>query len=375
MNIIRTPELFVGENAIDNISSILARLSSRKLMLITDDFLSHTPSFEKLCQLIDDAGVKIELFDKVLPEPEIDYVAAVVNKARAMNIDTVIAFGGGSPIDTAKVVAALVTNTREIESYLGSELLEQEALPLIAIPTTAGTGSEVTPIAILSDSKDQLKKGIVSQKIIPHFAILDPTLTVGMPPRVTAYTGMDALTHAVEAFNSVNANSYTDTFAVKAIELLTQNIRLAYQDGHNLKARENMLLGSLMAGIAFANAGVTAVHAFAYPLGGMYHIPHGLANSMMFAPVMAYNMVGNEQRFLELARCFRADATSPQLVVDEIRALCRDLNIPHGLRELDIPEQALDELADGVMKVTRLLANNPRELTPEAAREIYQQVY
>ena len=249
--------------------------------------------------------------------------------------------------------------------------MENDAVPLVAIPTTAGTGSEVTPIAILSDEKEQLKKGIVSEKIIPKYALLDPVLTTGMPKQITAYTGMDALAHAVEAFTSVNANDYTDALAQKAISLILENIEKAYNDGDNLQARENMMLGSLMAGIAFANAGVTAVHAFAYPLGGMFHVPHGLANSIMLEPIINFNSQGNSSKFRELALCFDKNSNSPDVIIEKLRELNAVLDIPKSLKELNIPETAITQLSEGAMKVTRLLANNPRKITLEDAKMIY----
>jgi alcohol dehydrogenase len=249
---------------------------------------------------------------------------------------------------------------------------------VIAIPTTAGTGSEVTPVAILSDEDEHLKKGMVSYRLIPAVAILDPGLTLGLPPRMTAYTGMDALTHAIEAYTSVNASDYSDALALRAVRLISSGIMTAFKDGSDLPSRGSMLMGSLLAGIAFACAGVAAVHAFAYPLGGTFHVAHGLSNSVMLPVIMEYNMQGNEKKFAELAVAMEGGEQKPsgaRAAVDFVNRLSRDLGIPANLAALGIPEGALTELAGGAMKVTRLLANNPRKIGPGDAEKIYRAAY
>jgi alcohol dehydrogenase class IV len=294
--------------------------------------------------------------------------------------DLIIGFGGGSPIDIAKVSAIMATNEGPITEYFGIDLDPQSGLPTIIIPTTAGTGSEVTPIAILSDHTEKLKKGIVSQHLFPSAALLDPELTLGLPADVTAATGMDALIHAVESFTSKNATTMSDMLARQAMQLIAKNIRTAYADGSNLEARSNMLEGSLLAGMAFCTAGVTAVHAFAYPIGAEFHIPHGVANSIMLAPVMEFNKLGNLERFGEIAG-YLGENTSGLSVrlaahagVEAMRTLAADLKIPDHLSDFGIQDKDIPELAAGVMKVTRLLANNPRELTQKDAEAIYRSV-
>jgi alcohol dehydrogenase class IV len=273
-----------------------------------------------------------------------------------------------------------MTNIKPIANYFGTDLLEHPALPIIAIPTTAGTGSEVTPIAILSDEDEQLKKGIVSTAIIPRYAFLDPAFTASMPPKITSMTGIDALCHAIEAYTSLNAMDYSDSLALRAIRLISGNIREAFEHGDNLAARGNMLMGSLLAGMAFANAGVTAVHAFAYPLGGMFHVPHGLANSLMLPAIMNYNIVGNETRFAEIAEAMFArggSGASAQAsdALAAVRELFRVLQMPQGLAAVGVPQSAIPELAQGAMKVTRLLANNPRPITRETAEKLYAEAF
>lgn len=375
MKLLRVPEVYIGENALNEIENVLKKLNAQKIMVVTDKGIVKAGIYAKLEKILKDLKKEIVLFDEVLPDPEIRLVSDVAQIARKEKIDVVIGLGGGSSIDTAKVAAALVTNDKDVNSYIGIGLLEKDSVPIIAIPTTAGTGSEVTAIAILSDNEEQLKKAIVSEKIIPQYAILDPILTIGLPPHITAATGMDALTHAIEAFTSKNANDYTDSMAKTAIKLISKNIRIAYNEPGNIKAREKMLLGSLMAGIAFANAGVTAVHAFAYPLGGMFHVPHGLANSLMLPTILEYNMVGSEEKFKQVGLAFGRDNVTAKTVVDEVNSLCKDLNIPKNLAEINIPKDAIEKMAEGAMKGTRLLANNPREITIKDAVEIYLSAY
>jgi alcohol dehydrogenase len=288
--------------------------------------------------------------------------------------------GGGSPLDIAKVCAILVTNVSPVSELFGVDMVPEPGLKTILIPTTAGTGSEVTPIAILSDEHEKLKKGIVSPRLFPAAAILDPELTVGLPPHVTAATGLDALIHAVEAYTSKNANSLSDILARQAIKLIFGSIRKAFANGDDLEARSKMLEGSLLAGMAFANAGVTAVHAFAYPIGAEFHIPHGVANSIMLPPVMEFNMLGNLEKFSEIAEIFGEPVTGrnqrerARLMVSAIRELVDDLQIPASLSQFGVHESHIPELARGVMKVTRLLANNPRQITQSDAEKIYRQV-
>jgi alcohol dehydrogenase class IV len=238
----------------------------------------------------------------------------------------------------------------------------------------------VTPIAILSDEKEKLKKGIVSPYLFPKVALLDPALTLDLPPQVTAATGMDSLIHAVEAFTSKNAYWMTDMMAREAVRLIIGNIRTAFANGSDMDARAHMLEGSLLAGMAFANAGVTAVHAFAYPIGAEFHIPHGVANSIMLAPVMEFNMLGNINKFAELAELLGENTDGmnrrdmAMAAVRAMRTLSKDLQIPTNLSLFGIKDTDIPMLADGVMKVTRLLDNNPRVLTKEDAEKIYRNV-
>jgi alcohol dehydrogenase class IV len=321
------------------------------------------------------------IFDGVEPDPRIEVVEKSVEKAKKEGIDLIIGFGGGSSLDIAKVTSIMITNTGKIDSFFGIDLVPNPGVPVILIPTTAGTGSEVTPIAILSDTKEKLKKGIVSPTLFPEVAILDPKLTIGLPPSVTAFTGMDALTHAIESYYSINATDLSDLLAFRAMELLSKNLRMAYAQGENLAARSCVLEGSLLAGIAFANAGVGAVHAFAYPLGGEFHLAHGLTNTLMLPYVMRYNILGCPSKFAQMAKAFGekvegiSELVGAEIAVRFIERLSDDIRVPRRLRDVGIPEDAIPRLAEAAMKVTRLLANNPRKVTLEDAVVIYKSAY
>ncbi|MBI5583033.1 MAG: iron-containing alcohol dehydrogenase [Deltaproteobacteria bacterium] len=376
-----TKRIVFGIGAVEKIGAEIQLLKGKKVLIVTDPGIRKAGLLEALTGPLQSAGIPFALFDEVEPDPRIEVVELCAEKARAEGVDCLIGYGGGSSLDIAKVAAVRLTNSGAIESLFGIDLIGSPGLPVILIPTTAGTGSEVTPIAILSDTREKLKKGIVSPYLFPETALLDPRLTVGLPPAVTALTGMDALIHAIEAYTSVNAFDLTDHLAYRAVELISANLRTAYARGEDLEARSKMLEGSLLAGIAFANAGVTAVHAFAYPIGGEFHVAHGLANSVMLPAVMRFNLLGNLAKFADMAQALGveveglSDKEAALEGLEAVEDLLGDLQIPRRLRDLDIPREAIPALAEGVMKVTRLLANNPRRLTLEDARRIYEEAW
>jgi alcohol dehydrogenase class IV len=375
-----TPRIVMGPGALKQLADEANALNAKKVLIVTDKGLIAAGLIEQALDVLQKANIQHALFDEVEADPRYEIVADCVNAVHREEADLLIGIGGGSPIDIAKVSAVVATNEGAITEYFGIDLIPQPGLPTIIIPTTAGTGSEVTPIAILSDHKEKLKKGIVSPYLLPSVALLDPELTLALPPTITAATGMDAFIHAVEAFTSNNASSVTDMFARQAMKLIMGNLRTAYSDGGNLAARANMLEGSLLAGMAFANAGVTAVHAFAYPIGAEFHIPHGVANSIMLVPVMEFNMFGNLSKFAEMADIYGEsteglnEEKAARAAVGAMRKLAGDLKIPDHLGDFGVQEKDIPSLAEGVMKVTRLLANNPRELSQADAEEIYRSV-
>lgn len=375
-----TPRIVMGTGALQQLADEVRALKATKVLIVTDKGLVDTGLIEQAAAVLKQANIAHAIFDKVEADPRYEIVADCVEMIRREKVDLLVGIGGGSPIDIAKVSAVMATNKDAITEYFGIDLIPESGLDTIIVPTTAGTGSEVTPIAILSDETEKLKKGIVSPQLFPKVAILDPTLTVGLPPQVTAATGMDSLIHAVEAFTSKNAYWMTDMMAREAVRLIMGNIRTAFANGSDLTARSRMLEGSLIAGMAFANAGVTAVHAFAYPIGAEFHIPHGVANSIMLAPVMEFNMLGNIDKFAELAVLMGENTEGlnrremAMAAVEAMRTLSEDLQIPSSLGRFGVKDTDIPMLADGVMKVTRLLANNPRILTKPDAEQIYRKV-
>jgi len=376
-----TGRILFGPAAIEKLGTEAQLLKAKKVLIITDPGVIQAGLLESVKTSLQSVGLPFVIFDGVEPDPRIEVVENSVEKAKSEGINLIIGFGGGSSLDIAKVTSVLITNPGKIDSFFGIDLVPNPGLPVILIPTTAGTGSEVTPIAILSDTKEKLKKGIVSSHLFPEVAIVDPKLTVGLPPSVTAFTGMDALTHAIEAYYSINATDLSDLFAIRAMDLISKNIRVAYANGENLMARSNMMEGSLLAGIAFANAGVGAVHAFAYPLGGEFHLAHGLTNTLMLPYVMRFNIIGCPEKFARMAKVFgeKVETLSAlegaEMAVKFVERLSDDIRVPRRLRDVGIPEHAIPGLAEAAMKVTRLLANNPRKIALEDAIAIYNSAY
>jgi alcohol dehydrogenase class IV len=374
-----TPRIILGTGALARVGEEVRRLGGTSVCIVTDPGVAASGIVERLEGLLGDAGIAHVRFDKVEADPPYEIVEQSLAVLRAAKADTVIGIGGGSSLDMAKITAVLAVNEGPVGKYFGTDLIPAPGLKTILIPTTAGTGSEVTPIVILSDHHEKLKKGIVSPYLFPATALLDPELTIGLPPKVTAATGMDALIHALEAYTSINATPMTDMLAKEAIELIYGNIRTAYAKGDNLPAREAMLRGAMLAGMAFANAGVTAVHAFAYPIGAEFHIPHGIANTIMLVPVMRFNQTGNLARFAALASFLGQHVAGLSLrqaaasAVTALTELAEDLGVPQHLSAYGVKEGDVSTLAASVMLVTRLLANNPRTMTEEAAAAIYRQ--
>jgi alcohol dehydrogenase len=285
-------------------------------------------------------------------------------------------------MDVAKVIAVCSQNSQTLKQMYGVNQVSGTRLPLILIPTTAGTGSEVTPIAIITTG-EATKAGIVSPQLIPDIAILDAQLTQNLPPHVTAATGIDAMVHAIEAYTSkLKKNIYSDMLAKQALVLLSQNIEAATFDGQNLVARQNMLLGACLAGQAFANAPVAAVHALAYPLGGHFHIPHGLSNALVLSHVMRFNLPEAEIQYAELAPLIvpnllpqQSTQSKAEALIEHLSALVPHLHLPNRLRSLNIERSSLAMLANDAMQQTRLLVNNPKDVTLADALAIYEQAF
>lgn len=377
-----TQKVIMGPGSIEKINDEIRDRKLKNVFIVTDEGLIKSGICDVVINEIKRSVKKLDVFSEVPPDPPIETAYKCYDKAKGKKIDLVIGLGGGSSLDIAKMLSIMLTNNDKIENMFGINLVKKRGITKFLIPTTAGTGSEVTPIAILSDEREHLKKGVVSDYLLPEVAILDGELTRTLPPMPTASSGMDALIHAVEAYTSVNANDYTDYLAIKAMELISKNLRKAWSNGDNLEARQKMLEGSFLAGQAFANAGVTAVHAFAYPLGGEFHIPHGIANTVMLCPVLEFNMLSNLEKFSNLADIFYPQKGNFEglkekslTAINFLKDLAIDLKLPITLKELNIPFESIEKLAEGVMKVTRLLANNPRKLSYQDAVNIYKKAY
>ncbi len=372
-----TPKIVFGAGSINTIAQEIKDLNANKVFIITGPNIAKSGLINAMTSVLTENDINYVCFDKIEADPRYELVEEILTSYLESGATVIIGFGGGSAQDLAKAVSVLATNDGPINKYFGVNLIPKQGAPLILIPTTAGSGSESTIVAILSDHQKKLKVGIASPYMLPAIAILDPELTISLSPAVTASTGMDALIHAVEAYTSVNASPLTDILAIEAIKIITTNLRTAYANGHDMEARTQMLRGSLLAGMAFSNAGVTAVHAFAYPIGAEYNIPHGVANSIMFLPVMEFNYNANLDRFANLATFIglpTQDKTKQSLALDALKFFCTlasDLNISQHLAEFGVTKDHIPQLAEAVLLVTRLLANNPKKVTYADAVDIY----
>lgn len=373
MHLIPMPEVFCGSNALNEIGTTLTRVGANRVFIVTGPHVSKTPGFARM-EAVASEGREVCIFNETQGDPSIEQVEEMVAQAKAFNADVVIGMGGGSPIDASKVVAAALANDGAVVDMIGTDQVPNRCVPLYSVPTTAGTGSEATHVSILTDTQEQMKKAIVSSNILPYAAFLVPELTVSMPQRITSTTGIDAFCHATEAYLSVNRNAYSDGMALRALGLISQWLETAYNQPENLEAREGMLMASFFAGLAFTNSSVTAIHAFAYPLGGRHHVPHGMANALMAGPVLNHNMKGNEARYAELAEAFCGIRDAAALV-PQVQALKKNIGLPMSLEEAGIPANDLDGMAVAVMGVSRLLAVNPVKITQEDATRIYQEAF
>jgi alcohol dehydrogenase class IV len=319
------------------------------------------------------ADIECAVYDAVVADPPEHVIHAALALARTHKADAIVGFGGGSSMDVAKLVALLACTSQDLPAIYGIGLARGPRLALIQIPTTAGTGSEVTPIAIVTTGETE-KKGVVAPVLLPDLALLDPELTRGLPQHVTAATGIDAMVHAIEAYTSRHKkNPLSDALAREALRLLAGSIERASLQGDDLDARSDMLLGACFAGMAFANAPVAAVHALAYPIGGRFHVPHGLSNALVLPHVLRFNLCAGTTLYDELAPIFGA-ADGNGLVV-KLESLAERLSVPRRLRDVGISHNELPLLAEDAMRQTRLLMNNPREVTLDDARAIYQAAY
>ena len=372
-----TPNVLFEAGASRKLPEIVGSFGAKRVLLVTDKGVRSAGLTKAAEAALAEAGVTLDVYEDVVADPPSTVIEAAAKRARELGTDLVLSIGGGSALDTAKLVAYLAKSDEPLDAIYGVGLAKGDRLPLILVPTTAGTGSEVTPISIVTTPTTE-KKGVVAPKLLPDWAVLDPELTLGLPSHVTAATGIDAMVHAIEAFTSKNKkNPISDQLAKQALALLSANIRTACTDGKNLEARSGMLLGSMLAGMAFANAPVAAVHALAYPVGAIFHVPHGLSNALVLMGVMRFNLSHAEGLYAELAPILdpaAADLPQPEAAkrfVESLDAICRDCKVPASLAEVGVARQDLERMASDAMKQTRLLVNNPREVTYDDAFAIY----
>ncbi len=374
----QTTRSVLAENGgTSKIGEFLAGRGCRKVAFVTDATILELGLADIALDGFRKAGLAVWTFSDVQPDPSESMILTAVEQARAERVDCVASVGGGSSLDTAKLIAMLLNSDQPMAEMYGVNLVRGERLPLVLAPTTAGTGSEVTPISIVTTGTNE-KKGVVAHQLLPDYAILDAELTVGLPAPVTAATGIDAMVHAIEAFTSKRLkNVVSDCLAKQALALLGSNIRQACSHPEDRDARAQMLLGSMLAGMAFANAPVAAVHALAYPLGGHFHIPHGLSNALVLPYVLEYNLPDSSAAYAELGPIVFPDllgkSTTDQAdgLIEGFMKLGPELGMQSRLSELGVNHNHLPMLAEDAMKQQRLLINNPREMTLEAAHEIY----
>ena len=376
-----TSELIFGNETSHNSSNQIINILGKNIFVITDKGLTELGLLEPTIKKLK-INSNVKIFNDVESDPSKNTLLKAVEEAKEFKTTGVLGFGGGSSMDVAKLVSLILGSNQSIETIWGVNNAIGPRLPLSLIPTTAGTGSEVTPISIIT-MNDKEKKGVSSKIILPDLSILDPLLTINLPANITASTGIDAMVHAIEAFTSVNINNnpISKMLSIEALKLLGSSIEVAVFDGQNINARSNMLLGSMLAGKAFANSPVAAVHALAYPIGGLFNISHGLSNSLVLPHVLKFNSLNEDTRrnyaylapyvFKKLENSKNDDKMCNHFI-DLLENLSKKLKLPYRLRDLGIPEEACNSMAKEAMKQTRLLVNNPRKIEESDAFNIYK---
>ena len=376
------PDVLVGPEASKQLGDLAVSMGITRALIVTDRGIIQFGLLDSATNSLNASKVEYELYADVVADPPESVVMDAVTEGQAFNCDGVIGFGGGSSMDVAKLLAVLIKGEQSLSDIYGVDQITGGRLPLIQVPTTAGTGSEATMVSIITTG-ETTKAGVVSRTLLADKIVLDASLTLGLPPHVTAATGIDAMVHAIEAYTSKRLkNSLSDMLAREALRLLAGNIAAAVKQGDNLDARGSMLLGAMLAGQAFANAPVAAVHALAYPLGGNYHIPHGLSNSLVLPHVIRFNGPSAGDLYKEIAPLIMPGKSLPDdtLVVTEMLAeyflsLAEDLGLQTSLSQMNVPEGDLPKLAEEAMLQQRLLINNPREVSVDDSLEIYRQAY
>jgi alcohol dehydrogenase class IV len=396
MNLLKTysfrmpRNILFGLNAVESVGERAKELGGRRTLVVTDRMLQPTGVFERVERSLERAGIEVLIYDEVVTEPTTDQIDGGAELLRSRDCDSVVALGGGSCIDAGKAIAMLGTNPGVITDYEGRGKVKNPKCPMIAIPTTAGTGSEVTWVTVIHDKKRHVKFLVYSPHLIPEEAIEDPVLTVSMPPNVTMSSGMDALTHAIEGYVSTRdpnvgygSPPIVEFMALPAIELISRDLRKAWANGENIEARSNMMLGQLLAGMTFGNSGTALVHGLARPLGAHFHLAHGLANAIMLPHGVEYTYIAAPEKFARIARAMGeateglSDIEAAERTVTAVGKLCLDIQVPRlrdlGIEEGDyfqlIPDMAREGMASGTPQV------NPRKPTVEDMMELFRRAY
>ncbi len=384
MKTLRIPSAVItGLGVVKQAGEEAKNLGSKKVLIVSDEILVKLGVLDELKLSLEQNGIQFCLFDRVFTEPTVEYVEEGLTVFKENDCDLVVAIGGGSPIDTAKAISVMVNNEGSIINYKGIGNIPKKGMPLIAIPTTAGTGSEVTMTTIITDSTTNVKMLFISPYLMPKVAIVDPLLTQSMPRNLTAATGVDALTHAIEAYVSVKAQLITDLLSISAIKLITNNLRQAWSNGSNIEAREKVMMGSLLAGMAFSNSSVALVHGMSRPIGAYFHVPHGASNAALLGVVMEFSIIGNPERYAHIAEAMGENTRdlnhmeASELAIKAVKRLIKDIQVP-SLKQLELdkdkvwslaPQMAEDAITSGSP------GNNPRLATKEEIVELYKMAY
>ena len=378
ITLLQPQKIVFGTGCINKLVDDYQKLGFKRLFVLTAPPIR--PLIEEPLAVLAEGGISIEVVQDIVAEPTVNDFKRILEQARRFGADSVVGIGGGSVLDVTKLVASFINSEQQVEDCFGTGFIKAKGLWFACLPTTAGTGSEVSPNAILLDERDHLKKGIVSPHLIADAAYVDPKLTWSVPAKVTADTGMDALTHCIEAYTNKFAHPTVDIYALQGIRLIAANLEKAVKNGHDVEAREALALGSLYGGLCLCPVNTAAVHALSYPLGGEFHIPHGLSNAILLPSVMKFNRPANLRRYAEVALALGcepgqdADETA-QHGVEFIYRLAEAVGIPQKLTDLGIPQTAVPGMAKAAMEVQRLLKNNPREVTEQDALNIYNSLY
>jgi alcohol dehydrogenase class IV len=377
------PVLIYGSGTAAKVGEESRKLGGTKGLIVTDEVIIKLGILDSIKQSLSQAKINSAMYSGVATEPTVEFVMEGLQSYRENGCDFLVAVGGGSAIDAAKAIAVMVTNQGAIEDYRGVNQIPHRGVPVVAIPTTAGTGSEATRVAIITDIVQDIKMLYISPFLVPQVAIADPLLTLSMPRGLTAATGIDALTHAIEAYVSLKAHPMADIFCLSAVELIADNLRQAWSNGNNVTARERVMLGALQAGIAFSNASVALVHGMSRPIGACFHVAHGVSNAALLSIVTEFSLIGNPERYARIALAMGENTVGLSVMeaaakaAGAIKRLVSDIKIP-SLRELGVGKEELTRLAPKMAEdalASGSPANNPRQATKEEIIELYLLAY